>query len=116
MADGKRNIAKELLIPKMAPLLLLQLFGYGIVLLVATGVLVTKYVRPGLATFGIKIVTTTDTVAEHDTRIEVVETRIGSTEKRLVVIEKGIRILVMKLDPPSAALLPPPIEAGLAGG
>lgn len=102
--------AKTLLIPKMAPLLLIQLFAYGLVLLIAMGILVTKYVRPGLSAFGIKIITTADVVAEHETRIKVVEVKQKTFEERATAIEAGVRILVEAIAPEKMSGMPPSVQ------
>lgn len=105
-----RSAAKTLLIPKMAPLLLVQLFAYGLVLLVAMGILITKYVRPGLATFGIVLITNTDRLADHGERLVVVEGKQKVFEDRMAAIETGVRILVKEIAPDKVTSLPPPIQ------
>ena len=111
----KTEKAREWFIPKMAPLLMVQLFVYGVVGLITFGVLFNKTVRPGLATFGIKIETPADRQAVQAEQVSNNTAKIKGLEERLTSIEGGVRALLEAVAPDMADLLPPIAKLPHAG-
>jgi len=95
----KRNIARELLIPKVNPLLMVQLTVYAIVGIIIFGTILTKQVRPGLAAWGITIETTADRQKVQSVQVKTNTAGIKCLEDRLGRIEGGVRALLEKVAP-----------------
>lgn len=108
--------SKTLLIPKLPPLLLLQLFAYGIVGLMASGILWTKWGKPGLAAWGITIVTQGDRLDNQEKQVGDNTAKILRLENTLTDIAKEVRILLEEVAPRRAKALPPlPVEEHRGG-
>ncbi len=106
----KRDVAKEWLVPKMNPLLAVQLVFYGMALLVFLGLVWTKTVKPGLAVYGIKVIMPSDTTADHGNRIEANEAKVECLERGIARLETVMRAVLKKIAPEALASLPAPMD------